>query len=211
MNALAEDSKPGPGPGRPRSAAADTAILDAALSVFADAGLDGMTMEGVAARAGVGKATIYRRYPSKVQLVLAAARSLSTAEAPQPDTGSFREDLRLTARGLVHLLRDTVAGFAVRQLVAELDRNAELRDAHAEFLAGRRANMATAVQRGVERGELSPDTDAEMVADLIAGPIFYRHLVLCARLDGAYAEELVEGVLSGLMPGGATPGRERTS
>jgi AcrR family transcriptional regulator len=199
MNATAEVSRPGPG--RPRSAAADTAILEAALADFAEAGYDGMTMEGVAARAGVGKATVYRRYPSKVELVIAAARSLSAAEAPQPNTGSFREDLRLTARGLVHLLGETVAGFAVRQLVAELHRNAELRDAHAEFLAGRRANVAHAVQRGVERGELAPDADAELVADLISGPIFYRHLMLCGRLDAAYADELVEGVLAGLMPG----------
>lgn len=199
MNALAEADRPGPG--RPRSAAADTAILEAALAEFADAGFDGMTMERVAARAGVGKATIYRRYPSKVQLVIAAARSLSTAEAPHPDTGSFRDDLRLTARGLVHLLGETAAGLAVRQLVAELDRNAELRDAHTEFLAARRANMAEAVRRGVARGELASDTDPELAADLISGPIFYRHLVLCDRLDATYAEILVERVLAGLMPG----------
>jgi AcrR family transcriptional regulator len=204
MNAPAEARGPEtvgkPGPGRPRSAEADAAILDAALAIFAAAGYEGLTVEGVAARAGVGKATIYRRYPGKVQLVIAAARSLSAAEAPQPDTGSFREDLRLTARGLVHLLTDTTAGVAVRQLVAELDRNAELRDAHAEFLAGRRANMAAAVQRGVARGELAQVTDAELVADLIAGPIFYRHLVLCGRLDADYADGLVEGVCQGLMP-----------
>lgn len=196
MNALAEAAKAGPG--RPRSVAADTAILDAARVVFADAGFDGLTMEAVAARAGVGKATIYRRYPSRVQLIIAAARSITATEVPQPDTGSFREDLRLSARGLVHLLGDTVAGIAIRRVVAELDRNTELRDAHAEFVAGRRATMAEVVRRGVERGELSPDTDAELVADLISGPIFYRHLVLCERLDVSYADALVERVLAGL-------------
>ena len=79
------------GRGRPRSAAADAAILDAALAMFADAGYGGLTVEGVAARAGVGKATIYRRYPTKAALVIAAARSLAQAEAPQPNTGSFAD------------------------------------------------------------------------------------------------------------------------
>ena len=109
MNAGAQTRR-----GRPRSEQADRAILDAALELFADAGFDGLTVEGVAARAGVGKATIYRRYPCKVDLVMASARFLTQVEAPQPDTGRVEDDLRATARGLVHLLTETAAGGAVR-------------------------------------------------------------------------------------------------
>jgi hypothetical protein len=135
---------------------------------------------------------------------MASARCLTDIEAPQPDTGRVEDDLRATARGLVHLLTDTAAGGAVRQIVAELDRNPELRRAHAEFIEGRRAGTVAAVRRGVDRGELAADTDPELVADLIGGPIFYRHLVSGARLDTAYADELVSAVL-------ATRGRQQAA
>ena len=84
-------------PGRPRSATADQAILDAALELFVEAGLEGLAVEQVAARAGVGKATIYRRYPGKIDLVIAAARCLTSAVAPVPDTGTADGDLRAIA------------------------------------------------------------------------------------------------------------------
>jgi AcrR family transcriptional regulator len=182
--------------GRPRSEEADRAILDAALQLFAEAGFDGLTVEGVAARAGVGKATIYRRYPGKVDLVMAAARVVCLAEVPHLDTGSVAEDLRAIARGLVHLLTETVAGPAVAQIVSELDRNPELRHAHSDFIATRRALTTAAVQRGVERGELVPETDAELVTDLVGGPIFYRYLLSGQPLDDAFADHLVESVLA---------------
>jgi AcrR family transcriptional regulator len=185
-------------PGRPRSATADQAILDAALELFVEAGLEGLAVEQVAARAGVGKATIYRRYPGKIDLVIAAARCLTSSVAAVPDTGTADGDLRAIARGLVHLLTQTMAGQAVAQVVAEVQRNGDLRRAHAEFVTGRRAGTIAAVKRGIERGELRADTDAELVADLLAGPIFYRHLVSGGRLDPAFADRLVEAVLAGL-------------
>jgi len=185
-------------PGRPRSATADQAILDAALELFVEAGLEGLAVEQVAARAGVGKATIYRRYPGKIDLVIAAARCLTSSVAPIPDTGTADGDLRAIVRGLVHLLTQTMAGRAVAQVVAEVQRNDALRRAHAEFVTTRRAGTIAAVKRGIERGELRADTDAELVADLLAGPIFYRHLVSGGRLDPAFADRLVDQVLAGL-------------
>jgi AcrR family transcriptional regulator len=183
-------------PGRPRSEEADRAILDAAIEVFAEAGLDGVTVEGVAARAGVGKATIYRRYPSKVDLVIAAASSLCEAESPNPDTGSVAGDLRVIARNLVRLLTKTAAGRAMPQLVADAALNDELGDAHRDFVARRRARTAQAVTRGIERGELRSDTDVELLVDLIGGPIFYRHLVSGGRLDASWADRLVDTALA---------------
>jgi AcrR family transcriptional regulator len=182
-------------PGRPRSVEADAAILDAALEVFADAGFDGFTIEEVAARAGVGKATIYRRYPCKVDLVMAAAGCVAFSAAVAADTGNVADDLRAVARGLVELLTKSPAGRAVPQVVAAVERNEELRRAHHGLSATRRASTTDAVRRGIERGELPPDTDPELVADMIAGPIFYRRLLSGARLDATYADRVVDTVL----------------
>ena len=185
-------------PGRPRSVEADQAIVDAALAVFAEEGFDGLTMEAVAARAGVGKATVYRRYPGKAELVIRAASCLSAAEAPEADTGSLRGDLQAIARNLVHLLTATVAGRCVPELVAALPRCAQLAGEHRRFIAARRRLTVRAVDRAVARGELPADTDAEIVADLLAGPIFYRHLVMRGRLDTRYADRVVDAVLGWL-------------
>jgi AcrR family transcriptional regulator len=183
-------------PGRPRSEEADRAILDAAIEVFAEAGLDGVTVEGVAARAGVGKATIYRRYPGKVELVIAAASALCEAEAPDADTGTVDEDLRVIGRNLVRLLSRTPAGRAMPQLVADAALNDELRVAHRQFVARRRERTVAAVRRGIVRGELRDDTDVDLVVDLIGGPIFYRHLVSGGRIDAAFADRLVASALA---------------
>ncbi len=195
-------------PGRPRSVEADQAIVDAALAVFAEEGFDGLTMEAVAARAGVGKATVYRRYPGKAELVIRAASCLSAAEAPEADTGSLRGDLQAIARNLVHLLTATVAGRCVPELVAALPRCAQLAGEHRRFIAAPRRLTVRAVDRAVARGELAADTDAEIVADLLAGPIFYRHLVMRGRLDTRYADRVVDAVLGWLShdtPAGAAP------
>ncbi len=183
-------------PGRPRSEEADRAILDSAIEVFAESGLDGVTVEGVAARAGVGKATIYRRYPGKVELVIAAATALCEAEAPDVDTGAVDEDLRVIGRNLVRLLSRTPAGRAMPQLVADAALNDELRVAHRQFVARRRERTAAAVHRGIERGELRDDTHVDLVVDQISGPIFYRHLVSGGRIDAAFADQLVQSALA---------------
>jgi AcrR family transcriptional regulator len=181
--------------GRPRSPEADRAILDAALELFAECGFDGLTVEGVAARAAVGKGTIYRRYAGKIDLVMAAAKSISETQSPAPDTGSVDDDLRSLARGLVRVLTRTPAGPAVCQLVSELPRNPELAEAHRAFVDTRRSMVVAVVRRGIERGELRAGVDAGRIADSIAGPIFYRYLVTQSRLDNAYADSLVDQVM----------------
>jgi len=194
---------PSPRLGRPRSPAADRAIVDAALVLFAEEGFEGLTMEGVATRAGVGKATVYRRYPGKVELVIRAAECLSADEPPPPDTGTLRGDLTTLARSLVHLLTATLTGGCVTQLVAALPRSPQLAEEHARFVDARRDRTRRAVARAARRGEVPPDTDAELVADLIAGPIFYRCLVSRGPLDDAYADAVVDAVL--VSVGAATP------
>lgn len=185
-------------PGRPRSPAADEAIVDAALAVFAEQGFDGLTMEAVATRAGVGKATLYRRYPGKAELVIRAASCLAAAEAPESDTGSLRGDLQAIARNLVHLLTETVAGRCVPELVSAMPRCSQLAGEHGRFVAARRHYTVRAVERAVARGEIAADADGELVADLLAGPIFYRHLVVRGRLDARYADRVADAVIAWL-------------
>jgi AcrR family transcriptional regulator len=185
-------------PGRPRSAACDQAIVDAALDVFADEGYDGFTIEAVAARAGVGKATVYRRYPGKAELIVRAVSCLTSAEVPEPDTGSLRADLAFVAHHLVRLLTRTVAGRCVLQLAVALPRSRALAREHQRFLAERRAVTRGVVERAIGRGDVAADTDPEVVTDLLVGPLFYRHLVSRAPLTDAYADLVVDSVVAAL-------------
>ena len=181
-------------PGRPRSAEADEAILEAAVDLFAEGGLDGLTVEGVAARAGVGKATVYRRYPCKVDLVIAASRCFAVRD-DQPDTGTTRGDLRAMVDGLIELLTTTSLGRAMPMMVADRARVPELADAHRDIVTEKRAQHRRIVLRGIERGDLRSDADPEAVIDAYVGPVFYRFLISDAPLDEAFADALVDTVL----------------
>jgi AcrR family transcriptional regulator len=181
--------------GRPRSVEADAAILDAAVEAFVDHGLDGLSVDDVAARAGVGKATIYRRYACKVDLVIAAARRCCEQQPQAAETGDVETDLRAVAHALVDMLDRSIAGRAIPRMVAESSRQPEMRDAQRDFVGGRRAHTVALVERAVERGELRADTDAAVLVDMVSGPLFYRHLVTGEPVDDAYVDELVDSVL----------------
>ncbi len=182
-------------PGRPRSAEADEAILEAAVELFAEVGLEGLTVEGVAARAGVGKATIYRRYPGKVDLVVAAARCFTQGPELPPDTGTTRGDLRALVDGLIEILTTTPLGRVLPILVAARTRVAELERTYADIVAEKRARNSIVVRRAIERGDLRPDVDPEMLIDSYVSPIFYRFLITDAALDDEFATALVDATL----------------
>jgi AcrR family transcriptional regulator len=183
-------------PGRPRSVEVDASILEAAIELFTELGYDGLCVEGVAARAGVSKATIYRRYPGKVDLVIAAAEALGrSVKGPSPDTGSLRDDLRALGFGYRRLLEDSEAGRAIPALIVARHRDPELAAAHRAFVAARRAEVAGIVRRGVERGEIDAESDVELAVDLLVGPLFYRILVNGDTPAPDYVERLVDAVL----------------
>ncbi|HEY7105364.1 MAG TPA: TetR/AcrR family transcriptional regulator [Acidimicrobiia bacterium] len=198
---VTEDAeRPAPGvarpPGRPRRAEVDEAILAAAVDLFAEGGLDGLTVEGVAARANVGKATIYRRYPCKVDLVIAASKLFTVdGDGVLPDTGTTRGDLRVLVDWVIAMLTTTPLGRALPMMVSDRARVPELADAHREMMAEKRARHRAALQRGVDRGDLRADADLELMIDSYVGPIFYRFLITDAPLDDAFADELVEHTL----------------
>jgi AcrR family transcriptional regulator len=183
-------------PGRPRSVECDRAILDAAMTEYAEGGFDGMSVDAVAARAGVSKATIYRRYPSKLELVATAIYTVAEDRAPRPDTGSLRGDLRTAMRNLRDLLADPVMGRNVRMVVADAARNPGLARVHDEFVRSRRAHSLELFRRAVARGEMRADVDLEVAADGAAAPIFYRHLVSHMPIDDGYIEQVIDAFLA---------------
>jgi AcrR family transcriptional regulator len=189
-------------PGRPRSAEADRAILRAAVDLLADEGYGGVTMEGVAARAGVGKATVYRRWPCKSALVVDAVTTCRESGVLPPDTGSARADLLVFIRGFMDHLRTSDAGRVMPALVAELSRSPELAQAFREgFVQPRRAKVLEAVRRGVDRGEVRAGVDPELVADGVVALLLHRFLVTGMEIDDGLPERLVDMLWRGIAAG----------
>ena len=182
--------------GRPRSAARAKAILEATLELLPEVGYGGLTMEGVATRAGVAKTTVYRRWPSKPALVVAAAEELAS-NVHRPDTGHVREDLIALLRDIITVYTETVAGRFVPGLLADMAEDSDLAEAIGAFLAARREIMFEVLRRGISRGELRPDIDLELAADMMYGPIYYRFLVRRAPLSPQFADQVVDAVLRG--------------
>jgi AcrR family transcriptional regulator len=162
--------------GRPRSQEAHDAILAAAISLTRMVGYDAVTMDGIAASAGVGKATVYRRWKSKEALVCEALEGLMRAIST-PDTGSTRGDLRALMRQQLGLYRDPASGELLSGLVAQMNRSPKIaRAVRQGFHAARQAAMVAVLKRGVARGDLRKPLDLELALDLLNGPLFYRFL-----------------------------------
>ncbi|HSK97448.1 MAG TPA: TetR/AcrR family transcriptional regulator [Euzebyales bacterium] len=188
--------------GRPRSAEAEAAILAATVDLFAESGFDAMSVEAVAARAGVGKTTIYRRWPTKEDLVVEAIGGLAP-NLQVVDTGDTRDDLRTLVGNAVRFLTTTKAGAALPRIAGEVAASSTLGRRYVEVvLAPRRAVLATIIERGKERGELRGDLDVELAIDSIMGPVMVRKLLgtLESQPDD-FPDRLTDAVLRGLLAG----------
>jgi AcrR family transcriptional regulator len=191
---------PPPDPRR-RRASSRAAILDATVTLLEEVGYRGLTIEGVAQRAGVGKQTIYRWWGgSKAALVLEAFGDVGDRRVEPLDSGDVRTDL-LAILAPVFVLH--VDGFrhgtalANKTLMAEAQLDASFHDRYAALHAHWRGPLRSAVERGVARGELQASTDAGVVVDLLLGGAWYRLLLEHAPLDPAAAALLVDTVLDG--------------
>jgi AcrR family transcriptional regulator len=188
-------------PGRPRDARADRAILEATRELIAEVGVYGFRTDDVAARAGVGKGAIYRRYRSKDELVTAAVAALVDKEIAVPDTGSTRTDLLVLMREAVALYRASAAGRLMPNLIGAMAEKPDLARAVRDgFLASRRGALSEVLRRGVERRDLRPDLDLELALDVLGGPLFYRLLVTGGPLDEQLAEGVADLILRGFAP-----------
>jgi AcrR family transcriptional regulator len=178
--------------GRRRNDESHRAILRAAMGLLEEIGYRAITIEKIAAKAGVGKQTIYRWWPSRAAVVLEASVQAAADTAPYPDTGSLSTDLRafLTA-SIVPLEGPT--GPVLRGLVAETQLDEEFRQQFVEsFIRPRRAGLIEILRRGAERGELSADVNPELLADMIYGAKWNRLLFGHAPLDARMASQMVK-------------------
>jgi AcrR family transcriptional regulator len=183
--------------GRPRSEEARRAILNAALEIAAESGYAALTIEGIAARAGVGKQTIYRWWPTKADVLLEAGAAKADLRVPLDDRGSYAADLRAFLTASYKMANDRALADLLRALMAE----AQLNEAFGErfrtaFLQRRRDALAVIVDRAAARGDLPPRPSKPVVLDLVFGTIWYRVLATHGRLDKALVDDLV-GVLTG--------------
>jgi AcrR family transcriptional regulator len=177
---------------RRRNEKTRTAILRAARELLDRRGFRQLTIEGIAQRAGVGKATIYRWWPSKAAVVMDAVLEAASPRIPFPDTGSAREDLRRQIASVIELYTRTKTGRGIRALIAESQHDPSVAESLRDrFIASRRAEAATVFERGIERGELRPDLDVGVAIDALYGAVYYRLLVSHAPLDSAYADALI--------------------
>lgn len=191
-------------PGRPRSAEADRAILDAAIDLFVAEGYEGMSIEGVATRAGVGKTTIYRRWDSKEELIVAAIDEVIFEVEPL-DTGSLRPDLVDLLTQLQVTMSSSRAGEVFPRMVPHVAAGTPLGRAYLERVIGPRFELLRSIlDRAADRGEVPADLDPELVRGLLIGPIIISKLTgrLSRRGAGARAEAIVDAVLRGLGAGG---------
>ena len=183
-----------------RSERSHRAILDATVELLCEHGFGGLTIDGVAARAGVGKATIYRHWDSKNELAMEALSDVLPV-ATTPDTGSLRGDLLQLVHGIISRLTSSPLAALMPSLVDASERDADLRELHRGYVCARREVAVDLLRRAVERGEVRAGVDPSLVADLLAGPLFYRRLVVHEQLDEAYAERLVDLVIAAVGAG----------
>jgi AcrR family transcriptional regulator len=189
------------GPGRPRSAQADTAIIRATLDLLVADGYRALTMEKVRERAGVGKATIYRRYASKEELVQAAVSHLNIGMPEPPDTGTLRGDFAEIVRALLTGAKVSGALTFMPRMLSEAAHDAELRAIfYAALVQPRRDVVEAILRRAIERGEIRADVDPDLGVDLLAGPMVYRVLITGGDVEqiGGRAMRLFEMVFDGL-------------
>ncbi|MFG1953294.1 TetR/AcrR family transcriptional regulator [Micromonospora sp. NPDC048830] len=186
-------------PGRPRSVRADEAIVEATLDLLADGNtIETLTIEAIAARAGVGKNTIYRRWPGKDALLIDALRRLKGI-VPQPAGHSVRDDLVLLVGAVGHHI-DPRAAKIMPCLVPEANRSPDHYQLYQNIIEPRRTLMREVLRRGVRSGELRADLDVEVAMAMLTGPMLIQRLLRWQPdLDEVLLpERIVDGVLEGI-------------
>ena len=189
-------------PGRKRSEESRQAILSAAAELVAEVGYAGLSIEGIAARSGTGKQTIYRWWPSKADVLLEALTEKADLHIPIPDEGSYAADLRAFLAASFALGRQAQVIEVLRALMAESQINPEFGERfRAEFLRRRRDALGVLVDRALARGDLPPVPRPATVADLVFGLIWYRVLATRDPIDDAQIDELVTLLAHGASTG----------
>ena len=184
--------------GRPRSAGARAAILAAARAILDEGGITAVTMEGIAARAGVGKPTIYRSWPNAHAVAMAALMAVQGSPSKPARAGSAVGELKLQ-------LRDVAAVFASRMgrqvaiMVASAASETELsKSFRNHFILMRREEGRAIISRAIAQGEIRRNISVDIALDMIYGPVFYRLLMGHGPLDGKFTDAVVDQALQGI-------------
>ncbi|WP_327353488.1 TetR/AcrR family transcriptional regulator [Streptomyces sp. NBC_01304] len=181
-----------------RSQGAHDDVLAAAAALLEEVGYQGVTIEGVAKRANVAKSTIYRWWKSKPTLVMDAYQQTVDQRMPTPDTGSVADDLTAFVTELYRVSEHPLRIKALRGLMAEAQLDPAFEEPFRQWVQTRRAVVRQLLDKGVERGELSADTDLGLAVDQVFGTFWYRLLVGHAPLDAAQAPAHVARVIKGM-------------
>ncbi|HEY5023609.1 MAG TPA: TetR/AcrR family transcriptional regulator [Acidimicrobiales bacterium] len=188
--------------GRPRSTHAEQAILKATTEILEERGFPALTMEEVATRAGVGKATVYRWWSSKGTLAFDAFLARFLESQPLPDTGSLRGDLLAALRAWIRTVKGTATGLILAGLVAEVQRDPRLADEWRErFVGVVRDHHRIMLERAIERSEIPPHCDTDVVLDLLYGSAYHRLLQSHLPLTDRFARGVVDIIVDGLTIG----------
>lgn len=187
-------------PGRPRSEPARVAILGSTLKLLGERGFSGLTIEAVAAHAGVGKATVYRWWPDKAALIADAFARSTKRKLNFPDTGSVRTDMSQQMQQLVKVFRGPRGRIVSAILAAgQTDRNV-INAFRERFMMPRRQEAYATLRRGISRGELRKNVNMDLLLDSLYGPIYMRFLIRHDTLTPQFVEGLCELTLGGSVP-----------
>jgi AcrR family transcriptional regulator len=187
-----------PATGRRRNAVSHDAILDATYVMLEEIGFDKLSLEGVAARAGVGKATIYRWWPNKSALAMEALLRAVEPMPPIGDSGACRRDIEDHMTRLAGALRGQT-GRVVREMIALAQFDDEtMRIFNDNYLEPRRAALVNVLHRGAQRGEFREDLDLDLVFDLLYAPLLQRLLTGSADIDERQIQAQLRLVLSSI-------------
>jgi AcrR family transcriptional regulator len=193
---------------RPRLARGE-AILRATLEELASSGYRSLSIEDVAAKAGVNKTTVYRRWPAKKDLVQAALASVMTDRCQLPDTGSMRRDLQLAVRSLI-AFSSTLKGQGIFQIRVLESSEPELETICRTMRDSHESGLGLLVRRGIERGELASDTDAKLFLQTLVGALHWKLLLHHERVDDGLIARVIDLLILGATPrSGAPPHRAR--
>ena len=191
--------------GRPRSDLVHRKILDATRELLSEEGFTNLRLEHVAARAGVGKATIYRRWGSKEALAQELLAELAGPHIGIADTGDTRAEMLAAILNPMRAVTETPFGPVIRALMSQIAGNPTIGDPfRATVVRARREEIARVVARGIERGDLRPDADPEIATELLAGPVYFR-LVFGGELTLEFANRVVDSVIRGYGAPGRIP------
>jgi len=184
--------------GRPRSEETKKSILTAAYELLSENGFNAVTIEGIAARAGVSKATIYKWWPGKAAVVLEGYFAATQLLMPIPDTGSVAEDLLIQVGNLSSFITSP-KGKMITELIGAGQFDARIANEYrSRFFIPRRLISRGILERGIQRGELREDIDIELAIDILFAPLFYRLLITGDPMDNDFIKALIQDVLKGL-------------